>query len=88
MASIDLFPAMHLLWQTEFESFNLNIKLQGMYPIFYAGSVGSRHGWRPLPTSVKMQFISFVAGFAFISREYISEYLPMAAPVMLKKRYF
>ena len=59
-----------------------------MYPIFYAGSVGSRHGWRPLPTSVKMQFISFVAGFAFISREYISEYLPMAAPVMLKKRYF
>ena len=59
-----------------------------MYPIFYAGSVGSRHGGRPLPTSVKMQFISFVAGFAFISREYISEYLPMTAPVTLKKKIF
>ena len=41
--------------------------------------VGSRHEWRPLPTSIKKWFISLVAGFAFISREYISEHLPMTA---------
>ena len=34
-------------------------------PIFYASSVGSRHGWRSLSTSTKKQFISLVAGFAF-----------------------
>ena len=26
-------------------------------PIFYASSVGSWHGWRPLPTSMKKRFI-------------------------------
>ena len=48
-------------------------------PISYNSSVGRRDGCRPLPTSMMKQFLSLVAGFAFTSREYISQHLPMTA---------
>ena len=48
-------------------------------PIFYDSSVGTRDGCRPLPTSLMKRFLSLVAGFAFISREYILRHLPMTA---------
>ena len=51
----------------------------GFFWIDVLNLVGSRHEWRPLSTSIKKWFISIVAGFAFISREYISEHLPMTA---------
>ena len=48
-------------------------------PNFYDSSVGSRDGCRPLPTSMMKRFLSFVAGFAFTLREYISQHLQMTA---------
>ena len=51
-------------------------------PISYDSSVGSRDGCRPLPTSMMKRFLSLVAGFAFTSREYISQHLPMTTSEM------
>ena len=48
-------------------------------PISYDSSVGSRDWSSGLPTSMMKRFLSVVAGFAFTSREYISQHLPMAA---------
>ena len=47
--------------------------------ISYDSSVGSRDGCRSLSTSMMMQFLSLVAGFAFTSTECISQHLPMSA---------
>ena len=35
--------------------------------------------FRPLPTSMMNRFLSLVVGFAFTSREYILQHLPMTA---------
>ena len=43
-------------------------------PYSYASSVGTREGCRPLPISLMKWFASLVAGFAFTSIEYISQY--------------
>ena len=43
-------------------------------------SVNTRDECRPLPASMMKRFLSLVAGFAFTSKEYISEHLPVAAP--------
>ena len=43
------------------------------------GAVGSRDGSKTLPTSMIKWFSSLVTGFAFTSREYILQNLPMTA---------
>ena len=48
-------------------------------PISYDSSVGSRDWSSVLPTSMMKRFLSVVADFAFNSREYISQHLPMTA---------
>ena len=40
---------------------------------------GSRDGCISLPTSKMKQFLSLLDGFAFISKEHISEHLQMTA---------
>ena len=41
--------------------------------------INSRDGCRPLTTSIRKRVLSLVAGFAFTSREYISQHLPVTA---------
>ena len=41
--------------------------------------VNSRDGCRPLTTSIRKRVLSLVAGFAFTSREYISQHFPVTA---------
>ena len=48
-------------------------------PISYESSVGSRDRFTPLPISMMKRFLSLAAGFAFTSREYILQHLPMTA---------
>ena len=47
----------------------------------YDSSVGSRDGCRPLPSIYNEAILSAVAGFAFTTREYISQQLPITASV-------